>query len=176
MCRATASHATPALPVALQVELLVKLAGYDKGLRARAGGDVRVLVVTRAGDQDSERLAEQLISSLSRVERIAELPHHESRVSCSVPSELVAICKAQGITIAYLTPELGSDAVAAIGEALDGVNVLTMTSSADLVRRGVVLGFDLVSAKPKLFLNLTQARRQGITMAAEVMKLMTIFQ
>jgi hypothetical protein len=53
---------------------------------------------------------------------------------------------------------------------------LTVAPDQELVRHGVVLGFELVSGKPKLFLNLPQANRQNVALSAEVMKLMTVYQ
>jgi hypothetical protein len=40
----------------------------------------------------------------------------------------------------------------------------------------VVLGFDLVSGRPKLLVNLTQAKKQKVDLAAEILKLMKVYE
>ena len=40
----------------------------------------------------------------------------------------------------------------------------------------LVFGFDLVSGRPKLLLNLTQAKLQNVAMKAAVLKLMQVFE
>lgn len=162
------------MPPALQADLMVKLAPYDRGLRARAGDVVDVVLVTRPGDADSERSAAQLAASLGRVARIADLPHRETVVGYAGGSELAARCKQLRAAIVHVSPQL-APVGDAIRTALDGVNVLTVAPSVELVRRAVVLGFDLVSSKPKLFFNAGLAKRQGIVLASEVLKLMTVF-
>jgi hypothetical protein len=47
---------------------------------------------------------------------------------------------------------------------------------ADYVPAGIVLGFDLVSGRPKLVVNLSQARRQHVDFRAEVLKLMKVYE
>ena len=44
------------------------------------------------------------------------------------------------------------------------------------VPKGAVLGFDLVSGKPKLLVHLTQAKKQNAAFKAEALKLMKVFE
>jgi len=46
--------------------------------------------------------------------------------------------------------------------------------TGDGVAAGVLLGFELDSGKPRMWLNLQQARRQGADLRAEVIKLMKV--
>jgi hypothetical protein len=163
-----------ALPAQIQADLLVKIAPYDRNIRLRADTRVRVLIL-RASDPLSERWAAQIGNSLARVDTIAGLPHSETIAIYRDPTDLAAVCRTERITIVVLPPEVRND-VDKIRSALEGVNVLSVTPDAELVQRGIVLGFELVSGKPKLFFNLRQAQRQGIAMSAELLKLMTVYQ
>jgi hypothetical protein len=167
------AHAT-ALPVDLQVDLLVKVAAYDRNLRARAGDEVRVLLV-RGNDDASGHWAEQASNALKPIERIAGLPHSESTIVYRNAMELAQVCRSRRITIALLSRESALDAEH-IGGALDGVSVLTAAPDAEMVKRGIVLGFELMFGKPKLFLNLPQAKRQDVALSSAVLKLMTVYQ
>ena len=46
----------------------------------------------------------------------------------------------------------------------------------DYVKEGIVLGFDVVSGRPKLLFNLPQARLQKVALTATVLKLMTVYE
>ena len=164
-----------AVPTALQAELLAKVAGYDKNLPARAGEKVHVLIVTKPGDDESTRIAAQMERSLRDRAEIGGLAHDETTVTYSDSAALAQVVRSRKIAIVYLTPGL-RDEVGAIAKALAGVNVLSVGAHADYVPKGAVLGFDLVSGKPKLTVNLPQAKRQDVAFRAEVLKLMRVYE
>ena len=53
---------------------------------------------------------------------------------------------------------------------------MSVASVPDYVQGGIVLGFDVVSGRPKLLFNLTQARLQNVDLRAAVLKLMTVIE
>ena len=63
---------------------------------------------------------------------------------------------------------------AAISRSLAGTSVLSAAAEARAVELGAVLGFDLVSGKPKLLFSLGQAGRQGVDLSAHVLRLMAV--
>lgn len=171
---ATRPATSDPLPAALQADLVVKVASYDRNMRARAGASVRVLIVTRATDEDA-RWSAQLRAALGRAETIAGLPHTEGIVAYTKADDLAATCKAEHAAIVIVSPSLSTESDA-IGRAFDGMDLLSAAPDSEMARRGVVLGLDLASGKPKLFLNLRQAGKQNVALSAEVMKLMTVLQ
>ena len=50
------------------------------------------------------------------------------------------------------------------------------SAGVDLVWSGEIYGFDLVSSKPKMLVNLTQARKQLISFRADILKLMVVYE
>ncbi len=163
------------VPAGLQAELLAKLAAYDRNYEARAGGKAHVLIVTKAGEPRSTLHAAVMKSELGKLERIGGLPHRESTTPYEGAGALVKRCKNESVDIVYLTPGLEED-VADIQKALSGVDVLSVSAIADSVPEGIVLGFELVSGKPKILLNLTQAKRQNVHFKADVLKLMKVYR
>jgi len=164
-----------AAPVTLQAELLVKVAEYDKNFSARAGERARVLLVTKAGNADSANVNQQMANALGRFDEIAGLPHDEMIITYPGATELGRICRDRHIAIVYFAPGFSND-VESIRNALNGVDVLSVGGVPDYVRNGIVLGFDVVSGRPKLLFNLTQARLQRVALAAAVLKLMTVYE
>jgi hypothetical protein len=166
----SALAAEPTVPVARQVALMIATAGSDRNMASRAGGKVKVLVVSRGNDGPSQRIVASFLSALGGQPRIAGLPHEESRATFTSPAALADTCRAERIAIVYLTPSL-DDEVAAIARALDGVSVMTVSGSVDVVGKGVVIGFDLVSGRPQMVINLGQARRQSVQFDGAVLRL-----
>ncbi len=162
------------VPVPLQVALLAKVAGYDKNLPARAGDRVHVLILTKPGSDESARVASQADKALADQDTIGGLPHDRATTAFTDPAALARLCRSRRIAILYITPGFSEGEITAIANAFSGADILTASAVASHVPLGVVLGFDLVSGKPKLLVHLGQARRQHVDLSAEVLKLMKV--
>ncbi|HZU84517.1 MAG TPA: YfiR family protein, partial [Polyangiaceae bacterium] len=161
------------VPVSRQAELLVHVAAYDRNLPARAQGVARVLVVTNPDDADSRAAGAAMQLALRRYDKIAGLPAQVTVVAFPGGPQLAAACRDGHVSIVYVTP--GADAVLSeLVTALDGVDVLTASAIPRFVAQGIVLGFDLVSGKPTLMINLPQAKRQNVAIDPKVVQLMRL--
>jgi hypothetical protein len=163
------------VPLRLQAELLAKVVAYDGSFTARAGGHALVLIVIRAGDADSERLGERMLAELRVLAAIGGLPHAEELVRYSSAGALGEFIKVRGADVVYLSTALEGE-LAAIAHALDGISVLSVGVNAAYVPRRAVLGFDVESGKPKLVVNLGQARRQAVAFPPELLTLARVIQ
>jgi hypothetical protein len=163
------------VPLELQAELLAKVASYDRNMSARAGERLQVLLVTKPSDAESTRVVSRMSSALRALPHIGGLPHDEQMLQFTTAAELARHCRAHRIAILFLGPGHGED-LPAIREALASVDVLSVSPVPEYVERGIVLGFDVVSGKPRLLVNLGQARRQHVALRAEVLKLMKVYE
>lgn len=161
------------VPVGLQAELLAKLAAYDKNLPARAGPRLHVLILSKPQIPESMRVAAQMQKALEQIPTIAGLPQDTQIAAYTTAEDLAIMCRSKRVAILYVTPGFDGD-VGAIAKNLEGVDVLSVAAVASYVPKGIVLGFDLVSGKPKLVVNLTHARLQKVAFKADVLKLMKI--
>jgi hypothetical protein len=152
---------------------LVKVAAYDERLVARPG-ERQVLLFSTA-HADSEAMAKQMRSELGAFGRIAGKPHQEEIVRYDSPAALALACERKNAAIVYLAPGLNAS-IPAIAAALNGIQVLTVGALPEYVKHGAVLGFDLVSGKPKLLVNLGQARRQHVAFTPDLLKLAKVFK
>jgi hypothetical protein len=166
---------TATVPLGLQVELLSKVADYDRTLPGRAEGVVRVVVVSRHGVAESASSAARVVNALSSLPRISGLPHEDTAIEFTDASSLAALCKARSISILYMMPGL-TDVDQEVSRALAGVPVLSVSATADGVPMGIVLGFDLVGAQPKLVVSLSACRNQGVRLSSEVLKIATVIE
>jgi hypothetical protein len=165
----------PSVPVSLEAELLAKVAAYDKHMAARAGDRVHVVILVKQGNPDSERASAQMANAIGAIGQIGGRAHDELLVSYTGAGALAEVCRTKHAAIVFVTPGFADD-IGAIAGALDGVDVLSASAIAEYVAKGVVLGFDLVSGRPKLLVNLTQAKKQKVDLAAEILKLMKVYE
>jgi hypothetical protein len=171
-----ASLAQSALvPADLQAELLAKLAPYDRNFSERAGSLAVVLIVARPGNPHSNLMAGVMKSELGKIDRIGALPHREKLIPFEGAAALAQRCRSEGAAIVYLAPGL-EDEVPAIRESLSGTSILSISSAPESVPAGIVLGFELLSGKPKIRVNLTQAKLQNVNFKSDVLKLMRVYR
>jgi YfiR/HmsC-like len=162
-----------AVPAEVQAQLLGKLASYDRGFPERAAGKVIIAIVVKPSEVDSTRAASQINEALKALASIGGLPHEEVLVPWTNAHDLSELCAKKPLAIVYLMPGLLGD-MSAIASELDGKSVLTVAGVLSYLDRGVVLGFELVSGRTKLVVNLTQAKKQNVQFRAEVLSLMRI--
>lgn len=163
------------VPAQVQAELLSKLASYDRNFAARAGSKVRVLVVVKANDPKSKLFAASIRGALGNVPQIGGLPHEETLVPFESASALAERCRGERAAILYLTPGFEKE-VESIRASLRGMDVLSVSAVPEHVPDGVVIGFELVSGRPKILVNLPQAKDQNVSFTADVLKLMKVYR
>ena len=165
----------PTLPAPLQAGLLAKVAAYDRNLRGIRLGKVIVAIVTRRGDLDSTSVGARLRAGLEGIPAIAGMPHEEIMVTWTNAAAVAEICETSNVSIAYVAPGLERE-MPAIAAVLQGMEVLTAGAMPDYVGKGAVLGFDLVSGRPRILVHLGEARRQRVDLTAQLLKLAVIVE
>jgi hypothetical protein len=164
-----------AVPVPLQMDLLVKVAGYDKNLPARARDLVRILILTKSDSGKSSQVAQQAARALAG-KTVANRPLEIVLQAYSDGAALARHIHERGIAIVYAAPGFGQTELDDIAKALAGVSVLSSGAVARFVQNGVVLGFDLVSGKPKLLVHLKRAREQNVDLSSQVLKFVKVVE
>src|SRR5688572_26859631 len=97
------------LPANLQGELIIKLAPYDKALPSRAGAQVRIVIVNKNGDAETEHWALVLRTTLGRTSVIAGLPHTEIVAAYRGAADLARQCREQRATVVVVPSSIGND-------------------------------------------------------------------
>jgi hypothetical protein len=163
----------PTVPVELQAELLAKVLRYDRSYTARASEGATVLIV-HLDEPGSAGVARQLLAALQAQPALGGVGHREELVRWTTTEALVELVRKRHADVVVFAPGLATQATA-LSTAFDGVAALTVSTTPQGVREGLVLGFDLVSGRPRMLFNLGQARRQRADFRAEVLQLMTVY-
>jgi hypothetical protein len=163
------------VPIGLQLELLGKITPYDRNFMARSAGRARLLILASAGDLYSLRSAERISAALANLPQLGGLPHQHVTLPFSGTQNLVQECRARAIGIVYVTVGLEQH-LPDIVSALSGLDLISVSVSPRDVSAGIVLGFDLVSGKPKILIHIKQARRQNVAFESRVLKLARVYE
>ena len=175
LCRIVAAKEVP-VPIPLQAELLLKVLAHDRNLATRAGARIRAAIVVKNGNAESTGLGTVMASYLHARQTVAELPFEVDTIGWTNADDLATLCRDRGLSLVYVSAGFSGEDGVAIARAFDGVSVFSAAAEPGLVAAGVLLGFDLVSGKPKLIFNRTQARRQNVAVHANVLQLMRVIE
>jgi YfiR/HmsC-like len=165
-----------AVPVSIQVELMLKVAAYDKNLPARSAGRVRLIVLVKREVADSARSAAQALKALANTERVIGLPLESTVVPYTDAPSLAKFAADNKVSIVYVMPGFEASEMEAVAAGLTGVDVLSVGALAKYTARGTVIGFDLAGGKPKLLVHLGQAKKQNVELSSSVLKLMRVIE
>ena len=162
-------------PASVQAQLLTRILPFDRGFAGRVGnGNVVVELVQIGGDPDSASAVLHMDRALSDVGTVADRPLSTRTVTFKSPTDLASAARSDGVHVLYLSPGLGAY-VPAIGLALVGSGILTFAAVEDFVSLGAVLGVAIAGGKPRISVNLAQARAQKIDFPASVLKLAKVY-
>jgi hypothetical protein len=145
------------LPVSLQVQLLQKSAAYITSLQPAESGAVKVLVLYSGAAVP--RSAEGIAAGINQAGTVGRF---KAEAKIEAVSSLKGTLGAEKPQMVWLCPELDEKSVRAVIDACEGSGIVTVSPLASHVKAGVILGFDLVEAKPRILVNLKQARAQGV--------------
>lgn len=164
------ARAGAVVPAKLQAQLVIKVAAFDRNFAARAGAKALVLVVQKAGDNESTRLASAVATALGELGDVAGKPKQVEVVTFAGAAALGDRVRKSKAAIVYFSTGLEGD-LPAIAAALKDADVLSYGASAEQAEKGAVVGFDLEEGKPKLVVHNARAKAQNVSFKAELLKL-----
>jgi hypothetical protein len=135
---------------------------------------VSFLLLSKAGDAESASAAHQMRKALTDIGKVRERPIQVDGAEYSTPSALITLCRERRINVLYICPGLAKE-VAAIRGALADSGVLSVAAVEPYVAHGIVLGVDVANGKPRMSINLAQARAQRIDFPSSILKLARIY-
>ena len=162
------------VPVPLQAQLTSRVCAFDRNFKARAGSTVKVLVLHREGNAESEASASSFAKALGDL-RLVGLPASVEDVAFSDGPQLAGRVKSQQIALVYLAVGLEPE-MARIASALTGADVLTVGASGQFAQLGAVVGFELEEARPKLVVNVKSAKAQNVSFKSELLELARVVE
>lgn len=158
------------MPIRLQVSLLDRVIPYDRNFALRVHGQVVVAVVVDGASADSTRVGALLHSELSSLPSLGGYALSVARVALASPQALADDCKRLKVGVACFTPGV-REPIANLATALVGLRVLTAGTMPEHAAEGAVLCSAVRSGKPRVLVNLKQARLQEVDFRADFLRM-----
>jgi hypothetical protein len=163
------------VPVPLQMELLLKVAGYDKHLPARTAIAARILILVKSNHAQASQIAQTAKLALDG-KTLNRLAVETLELAFSDAAAVAQTVKDKSVAILYATPGFSPTELQSLARGLRGLSVLSAGALPRFVETGVVLGFDLIGGKPKLVVHLRRAREQSVELSSQVLKLAKVIE
>ncbi len=160
----------------LRATILLRALAFDRKLKARAGDNLVVALVYLASDRASSADRADMRAALGAMgaQKLDGLPLSIVDHRYTTPEALAAAITG-GYDVLYVTP--GMDAhLQAIKEASRRAQVPTITNVRDYVEAGLSLAVDLVDGRPKLIVNLTASKAEGMDISSQVLQLAEVIR
>lgn len=162
------------VPITLQVALLDRVLRYERSFAAESS-PVSVLVVMRSSSPESVRVTSQLTAELQRVGALGGRPIEVVTLPYASEDGLRAAIASSSSRLVVLCPGL-FDAIDAIQAAAAGSGVIVVSTVGGYVDMGATVGFELRSARPRIAVNLAEARDQRLHFDAQFLRLTRVIE
>lgn len=163
----------PEVPIRVQISLLDRVIPFDRNFAVRVQNSLGVAVVVDDKSVDSVRVGSQLLSELSTRQTLGDHKQVTFRVPFTGLNGLTEECKRLRAGVVIVTPGL-REPTGSVAGALQGLKVLSVGVLPEQATDGLVLASALRSGKPRVLVNLKQARAQAIDFRADFLRMVEV--
>ena len=173
-----AGVAHAAMPVPKLAAVVVRALAYDRSLKNRVGPHLDVLVMHDGGP--AAHAATEVMEGLNALRGVVVqgATLQASVVVVTDAASVVAAMAANGPDVVWVcgSPTFRGALLPTVLTEARARHVTTATLEPSLVEAGVMLGVDGSGDKPKIVVNLVEARAAGVDFAADLLKLARIIR
>ncbi len=164
-----------AVPVAVQMPIMVKILSFDRKLSARAGGRLVIGVLFQGRYRASAHVAEDVCRSLDAMPvgalgSLQTLERSCVAIDLDDTPALDAALKRLGVQVLYVSP-LRAFPLDAVFAASRAARITTLTGVTRYVETGLAIGVDMKGDRPEIVINLAASRAEGADLTAHLLKL-----
>jgi hypothetical protein len=158
------------VPPALQASLMLKVITFDRLLAARAENEVAVGIAYQSGNRASLLVKDQVAAALKNA-RVAAPDRPVRVVLIDLDKESIATALGrEDLYLLYVAPLRAVD-IGELAAATRKAQVTTFTGNGEYVSQGLAVGVRLEGDRPRLLVNVQQAKLEGADFSAELLKL-----
>jgi hypothetical protein len=164
-----------AVPVDVQVPLLVKVLGFDRKLASAAEEDLVVGVLYQGKFRTSVNVAAGVQEAIKRLPGSALAGRRVRGLGIDLddtPTLGAALSRLQ-VSVLYVSPLRAVD-LRAVMSACRSAGVTTVTGVTDYVETGLAIGIGAKGDRPEIVINLAASRAEGADLNAQLLKLARI--
>ncbi|QSQ24334.1 YfiR family protein [Pyxidicoccus parkwayensis] len=158
-----------------QAVITLRALAYDNNLAKRAGGSLAVAVLYKEGHAnsvDSSRKWTEALGKLGTL-KVQGMSLQVVRLAYTDAAALKGAVAAQGLDALFVCEGLEAE-VEALKTLSRAAKVLTITSSAALVEKGLSLGIVLSGDKNTILINAQASAEEGVSFGSDLLRLATM--
>jgi YfiR/HmsC-like len=170
-----ASAQEVAVPVAVQVPILVKVLSFDRRLPERAADRLVIGVLFQSGYRTSANVAEEVCRQVQELPPGAFGALDGRPIAClgidlDATAALDSALRKSQVHVLYVSP-LRATPLRDVIAASRAVRVTTLTGVPRYVESGLAIGVDMKGDRPEIVVNLAASRAEGADLTAHLLKL-----
>jgi hypothetical protein len=162
------------VPIGLQVDLLDRIVRFERSYASRAGAPALVVVVAKGDEAASVRAAALASAAIGQLGNLGARRASVVIMTFSSPGALRSASPEADIV--YLMPGFSRADMQSIAAIYIDSKVLTVGTTNGDAENGAALGFELEGSKPRIIVNLRQARAQRLDFSAQLLRLARVIQ
>jgi hypothetical protein len=165
-----------ALPADLQATIVARVLAYDRGLKARAGSSVGVVVVFKVGSGPSTQAQAEIVTAFGALRAtIQGLPLTVSAHPFKDAATLGAAATRDGIDVLYVTPGLDNE-LPAIRQLCAQHRLVGVSSVRAFVEQGLAVGVVSKGDRPGILVNKAIADSVGMDLDPKLLQLSEVLR
>lgn len=175
------SAAAPAgaqeVPAERQVLILTRALAYDDEIKGRAGDDVTIAVLAKAGHAASEAMGAAMAKAFRGIAglKVQGVPTKITQLSFSNGPALEAAASSGNVDVLYVCAGLEADLPAIIAVTRKR-RTISIGSREEHVQRGLALGVFPLDGKPTIVVNLPAAKAEGSAFSSDLLRLAKVLK
>jgi hypothetical protein len=161
-----------AVPVAIQVPILVKILNFDRNLPGRAGDRLVVGVLFQSRYRTSANVADEVCRTLQVLPAgaLGALGISCVAIDLDASSALDSALKRNRVQVLYVSP-LRAVSLGDVTVVSRAAGITTLTGVPRYVETGLAIGLDMKGERPEIVINLAASRAEGADLTAHLLKL-----
>jgi YfiR/HmsC-like len=165
------------VPPDRQVLILTRALSYDDSIKGRAGEEITIAVLAKAGNTASETMSAVMLKAFRAIGglKVQSLPLKITALIYTNPATLAAAVSIQKVDVLYVCAGLEADLPAIIDTTRKN-KVVSIGSRRDHVERGLSIGVIPIDGKPTIMVNHPASKSEGSTFSSDLLRLAKVIK
>ncbi|MCI0688013.1 MAG: YfiR family protein [Sporichthyaceae bacterium] len=161
-----------AVPVQVQVPLLLKILPFDRNLQVRSGGRVVVGILYQGRYRISAGIADEVHRAIAELPATATggLSPRSVLIDLDITPDLGPALRRLEVNVLYVSPLRAVD-LATVAAVTRTGQITSLTGVPRYVEIGLAVGLDMKGERPQIVVNLGASRAEGADFSAQLLKL-----
>lgn len=166
-----------AVPMNVQVPLLLKILTFNRTQQPKTGGEVVIGIVYQGKFRTSLNVKDEFMKEIGSPPsaKLYPYPMRCLPIDLGNAGDLIGTLGEVNVDILYVTP-LRAVAMETITAVSRAKKIITMTGVPEYVESGLAVGIDAKAGKPLIVINVTAAKVEGSEFSSQLLKLSKVIE